>query len=557
MSLIPQGTGGGALKQEKTVTAGTSDIVATPDKGKLFSKVTVKPTPTEEKTITPTKDPQIIVPGSGKHLSKVTVDGSAELVPENIVEGKNIFGIEGSFDGVKINGKIKSLKVSGDSESIAKGDFVSYKTTSPVIGDNWTNPFENAIGNENQTMLINDTHILLVKGTQTGKYDNASFAYSVYRYSGINSALTQVSSGAIKKKDGTNFELTSGSKINEYAILCRVDKTHAVVFFRNGAFVIEVNANLTNVSVVGEGVILNESANMNPEKTLLLEDGNVVLGYTDVGPGYWFSQALLLRINSASWEISILSRGNGMSVSNTSVSSLFLCVLGDGRVLMASGTMTIGAKVQIQCYSISEKSIVTSYAGLIDDSEYDVYGLIPIGSNKAFCIHGNSREVSYNSSGIGGTASLIEFGETAMKLIKQADINGDNAGVAGVSLIAHPNGNLFGFVVGDSVPYGGIESSETDNGSLLLFEISENDFSFYSTKMNQLLEGDKVSFNEIASNVYVISKYRRGNYGVYSKLSSFTAMLDASVIKGYGSNILGVALENGSGGNTINVMVSP
>ena len=41
MSVIPRGSGGGTSKQEKTVTAGTTAIAVTPDKGKLLSKVMV------------------------------------------------------------------------------------------------------------------------------------------------------------------------------------------------------------------------------------------------------------------------------------------------------------------------------------------------------------------------------------------------------------------------------------------------------------------------------------------------------------------------------------
>lgn len=60
--------------QEKTVTAGTSDISVTPDSGKYLSKVIVKGTPTQEKTITASRSTQVVTPDSGKQLSKVTVN---------------------------------------------------------------------------------------------------------------------------------------------------------------------------------------------------------------------------------------------------------------------------------------------------------------------------------------------------------------------------------------------------------------------------------------------------------------------------------------------------
>lgn len=69
--------GGGAAKQEKTVTAGTTAIEVTPDIGKSLVKVTIKPTPTEEKTVTPSTSQQIISPSDGKHLAKVIMEAMA------------------------------------------------------------------------------------------------------------------------------------------------------------------------------------------------------------------------------------------------------------------------------------------------------------------------------------------------------------------------------------------------------------------------------------------------------------------------------------------------
>lgn len=60
--------------QEKTVTAGTSAASVTPDSGKLLSKVTYNPTPSQEKTITSSRSAQTVTPDSGKLLSKVTVN---------------------------------------------------------------------------------------------------------------------------------------------------------------------------------------------------------------------------------------------------------------------------------------------------------------------------------------------------------------------------------------------------------------------------------------------------------------------------------------------------
>lgn len=84
MSVILRGSGGGTSKQEKTVTAGTTAIAVTPDKGKLLSKVMVNPTPTEEKTVTPSDTTQEVTPTSGKYLSKVIINAvPKQLAPFN------------------------------------------------------------------------------------------------------------------------------------------------------------------------------------------------------------------------------------------------------------------------------------------------------------------------------------------------------------------------------------------------------------------------------------------------------------------------------------------
>ena len=65
---------GGARKQTKTVTAGTSNKTVTPDEGYLLSSVTVAPTPTQNKSATPTTSTQTIKPDTNYHLGQVTVN---------------------------------------------------------------------------------------------------------------------------------------------------------------------------------------------------------------------------------------------------------------------------------------------------------------------------------------------------------------------------------------------------------------------------------------------------------------------------------------------------
>ena len=91
--------GGGKPEQEKTVTAGTSVTEVTPDSGKVLSKVTVNPTPSQAKSVTPSALQQIVTPDADKLLNKVTVNGDSDLIPANIKDGVEIFGITGTCVG--------------------------------------------------------------------------------------------------------------------------------------------------------------------------------------------------------------------------------------------------------------------------------------------------------------------------------------------------------------------------------------------------------------------------------------------------------------------------
>lgn len=60
--------------EEKTVTAGTSNVTVTPSTGKVLTKVIVKGTPIQAKTVTASRSQQVVKPDSGYHLSQVTVN---------------------------------------------------------------------------------------------------------------------------------------------------------------------------------------------------------------------------------------------------------------------------------------------------------------------------------------------------------------------------------------------------------------------------------------------------------------------------------------------------
>ena len=83
--------------QDKTVTPNTyQQIITANSEYSGLDSVTVKPILTEETTITPSKESQEITPSENKYFSKVTVNGDDNLIPENIEEGKTIFGVTGT-----------------------------------------------------------------------------------------------------------------------------------------------------------------------------------------------------------------------------------------------------------------------------------------------------------------------------------------------------------------------------------------------------------------------------------------------------------------------------
>lgn len=85
------------------------------------------PAQLQEKTVTPTKEGLNVVPDSGfDGMSKVTVNGDSNLVPENIKEGVNIFGVDGTHSGgssVYNIKKITSWPMQTKSRAVPPGSF--------------------------------------------------------------------------------------------------------------------------------------------------------------------------------------------------------------------------------------------------------------------------------------------------------------------------------------------------------------------------------------------------------------------------------------------------
>lgn len=84
--------------QEKTVVPTNEVQEVTPDEGIYgLSKVTVDKVNLQNKTVTPSSSEQIVKADSEYNgLNEVVVNGDDNLISENIVEGKTIFGVDGT-----------------------------------------------------------------------------------------------------------------------------------------------------------------------------------------------------------------------------------------------------------------------------------------------------------------------------------------------------------------------------------------------------------------------------------------------------------------------------
>ena len=103
--------------QDKSVTPSSSEQIVKADNNYTgLNEVTVNGVPTQEKEVVPTRESQTIIPSENKFLSKVIVSGDDNLVSQNIVQGKSIFGVEGT-----------AQTGSGGEIELNSGDYLFYR----------------------------------------------------------------------------------------------------------------------------------------------------------------------------------------------------------------------------------------------------------------------------------------------------------------------------------------------------------------------------------------------------------------------------------------------
>ena len=280
-------------EQEKTVTPATAEQIVKPDEGYVLSGVKVKGDyslipenirkgyaifgvagthedrkPEQSKTAIPQRDTQSILPDDGYTLSDVIVEGDEELMPENIKEGVNIFGIVGThesrkpeqektamptgaaFDVLPDEGKTLSrVSIEGDAmlspENIKKdisiygvtGEYdpapsleaktvdaaVNGITIEPGAGyDGLSSVTINAIENLTAENIKKDVQILNIVGTLEGAGDNNFIVKYLTDYdisASIPEGLTEIPNYAFQYMTWLRFSEfpASLSKIGDYA----------------------------------------------------------------------------------------------------------------------------------------------------------------------------------------------------------------------------------------------------------------------------------------------------------------------------------------------------
>ena len=119
-------------KQEAPVISVSSSGLITATAG---DQSTTQQLPTQAaRTITPSTSTQTAVASGRYTTGNVTVAGSANLVPENIKSGVNIFGVTGTFEG---GSELVSVKISTgrySAEIYYSDGETAKKVTVPIVG---------------------------------------------------------------------------------------------------------------------------------------------------------------------------------------------------------------------------------------------------------------------------------------------------------------------------------------------------------------------------------------------------------------------------------------
>lgn len=141
-----------AKEQEKTVTAGTSTTVVTPDAKYLLSKVTVNPTPSEEKTATAGTSATTVTPSTGKLISKVTINPTPSETKTQAAGTSNVTVTPTSG---KMLSKVTVTPTPSETKSVTPS--TSSQSVTPSSGKLLSKVTVNAIPNLGATRLYTDT----------------------------------------------------------------------------------------------------------------------------------------------------------------------------------------------------------------------------------------------------------------------------------------------------------------------------------------------------------------------------------------------------------------
>lgn len=118
--------------ETKTQAAGTSAIDVTPSTGKVLSKVTINPTPSQVKQATPSIDIVDVTPDSGKLLSKVSIDAITSPGRNSTIKwaDNTLKVVEGSLGsrGACTDGTIRSVF------ELPSGWYGSHDNTRDLLG---------------------------------------------------------------------------------------------------------------------------------------------------------------------------------------------------------------------------------------------------------------------------------------------------------------------------------------------------------------------------------------------------------------------------------------